>query len=762
MSGEYTCIGKPVPRRDSVDVVTGSALFLDDIRFQDLLYGKVLRSPHAHAKIKRIDKAAAESLPGVKAVLTWKDVPDWKGGTPRNVRILDQKLRYVGDAVALVAAVSVEIAEAAVKLVDVEYEVLPAVLDIDSALKPGAPLVHDDCPGNILPGGTIIFGPDCLKGLVMGDVEKGFREADVISEGEFGYENIPGALAPEPVGAVALWEDPGRVTVWSTTQAPYQDKVTLFHVFNREVEVRSIGHHVGGSFGTKIMCWQVQSYAALLSRATGKPVKIVFSKEEHMACFTVRIGSRIRARVGMKKDGTLTAIQGSWYVDTGYYSFTTQAEVAVGSGELMIMAQCPNWDLENIVVTTNRNASGSMRGFGGQELKCAFIPLLCMAMEKANLDPFEVLKKNYVKPGGGYFWRDGKWYPYRGIDYTKAMDAGAQTFGWREKWRGWLTPSAVEGSKRRGVGVGVHGNADVGEDTSEAYVQIGYNATATLFLCASEHGTGQKSNYVKMVAEVLQIPPERVSLSPADTLVTPFEFGPVGSRGTYAIASAVIDAAEDAKKQLLTHFAPKLGAAPDELDTAGGDVFVKSEPGKRMKWRALGNNRTILGYGRFEQDFTICNCMMSFVEVEVDTETGKLFLTRVVLATDVGKVIDPLGIEGQLNGCLGSAGIDSAIFEETILDPSSGHILNANLIDYKWRTFAELPPIDRVVLETPMPTHRFHAVGVGEIATSPGPSAVLMAASNAIGTWLTQYPVTPQRVLAVLGKVDSPKKGGGR
>lgn len=762
MGGEYRYIGKPVRRKDAVDIVTGAALFLDDLRFHNLLYGRVLRSPHAHARIKRIDKADALAMPGVKAVLTWEDIPDWKGGTPRHVRILDQKVRYVGDAVALVAATSDDIAEAALRRIQVEYEVLPAVFDIDAALRPDAPLVHEDCPGNILPGGTSLFGPNCLRGIAKGNIEEGFNAADVITEGEFGYENLPNALPPESVGAVALWEEPDRVTLWSTSQAPYMDTMTLFPIFNRRVEIRCIGTHVGGSFGTKVMCWQVQCYAALLSRATGRPVKVMFTKEEHMACFTLRIGSRIRAKVGMKKDGTLTAIAGTWYVDTGYYSFTTQAEIAVGSGELMIMAQCPNWDLKNVLVVTNRNASGITRGFGGQELKCAFIPLLCLAMEKAGLDPFEVLKKNFVKPGGGYFWRDGAWYPYRGIDYSAAMDQGAETFGWKEKWKGWLTPSAVQGAKRRGIGVGVHGNADVGEDASEAYVQLGGSGTATLFLCAAEHGTGQKSNYAKMVAEVLQIPPERVFMSPADTRVTPFEFGPVGSRGTYAIGSAVINAAEDAKKKLFDFLAPKLEVTPDDLETADGVVFVKSHPEKRLKWHAVGVDRTILGYGRFEPDFTICNCMMSLVEVEVDTETGKVSLTRVVLATDVGQIIDPLGLEGQLNGCLGSAGIDSAIFEETILDPASGHILNANLIDYKWRTFAELPPISQVVLETPIATHRFHAVGVGEIATSPGPSAVLMAASNAIGTWLTQYPLTPERVLAALGKGISRKKGGRR
>ena len=753
MGNNYRYIGKPMRRRDAVEIVTGTAQYLDDLKFQNLLHGKALRSPHAHALIKRIDKSKAEALPGVRAVLTWENNPGWKGGTPRNVPVLDKKVRYVGDAVALVAATTEAIAEEALDLIEVDYKVLPAVFDMDAALKPNAPLIYDEHPENILPGGTIAFGPNCLKGVVMGDVEKGFAEADVVAEGTFGYENIPNALPPESVGAVAIWEEPNKVTVWGTSQAPYMDKGSLFHVFNRQVEIRCIGHHVGGSFGTKIMCWQVQAYAVLLSRATGRPVKVMFTKEEHMSSFVLRIGSRIHAKVGMKRDGSITAIQGTWYVDSGYYSFTTQSQVAVGSGELMIMAQCPNWDLKNIVVVTNRNASGITRGFGGQELKCSFIPLLCLAMGKADLDPFEVLKKNFVKPGGGYFWRDGNWYDYRGIDYSAAMEKGAEKFGWKEKWKGWLTPTAVNGTKRTGIGVGVHGNADVGEDSAEAYVQLDPNGSATIFLCSVEHGTGQKSNYARMVSEALQIPPDRISMTPADTLLTPFEFGPVGSRGTYAIGSAVINAAEDARRKLFELVAPKLGVASQDLDTADGVVFVKSQPERNLKWRAMGFDRTITGHGRFEPDFTLCNCMMSFVEVEVDTETGKVTLLRVVLATDVGQIIDPQGLEGQLNGCIGSAGIDSAIFEETILNPSSGHILNANLIDYKWRTFAELPEIEHVVLESPIPTHRFHGVGVGEIATSPGPSAVLMAVSNAVGCWLHEYPVTPNRVLKALGKI---------
>jgi xanthine dehydrogenase molybdenum-binding subunit len=247
-------------------------------------------------------------------------------------------------------------------------------------------------------------------------------------------------------------------------------------------------------------------------------------------------------------------------------------------------------------------------------------------------------------------------------------------------------------------------------------------------------------------------------MAPSDSLVNPYEFGPAGSRGTYAIGAAVIRAAEDAKWKLFEHIAPILQAEPGSLDTENGIVFVKDNPDRRKSWKAMSVDRTIMGLGRFEPDYSLSNCMMTFVEVEVDTETGKVDLVKVVNATDVGQIIDPPGLEGQLNGCLGSGGIDSAIFEETVIDHVTGHILNPNLIDYRWRTFLELPPIGNVVLETPFPSHRFHAVGVGEVATSPGPSAVLMAVSNALGTWLHEYPATPERVLRALDRSAS----GGR
>jgi xanthine dehydrogenase molybdenum-binding subunit len=749
----YRFIGKATPRIDAVEIVTGNTQFLTDIKLPGMLYAKVLRSPHAHALIKRVDKSKAEKLPGVKAVLTWEDLPAWRGGTPRVTPVLGRKVRFVGDAVALVAATSEEIAAEAVGLINVEFEVLPAVFEMEEALKPGAPQLYEEYPGNVVTPGVPYFGPKSLKDIVMGDVKKGFEEADVITEGTFGYENIPNPLPPEPPAAIALWEGQNALTLWASDQASYRQKIYLGRIMGKEVDVRTLGVPCGSSYGSKAMSWQIELRAAALSKATGRPVRLSLTKEEHLATFTLRPGSRMHAKVGMKRDGTVTAVSGTWLLDTGYYSQTTQAQVAVGCGEVQLVVRCPNWDLKPTIVCTNRNASGIVRGFGGQELKCALIPLLSLAMQEAEVDPVEFFRKNYIKPGEGYFWRDGKWYIYRGVDYTKAIDEGAKVFGWREKWKGWLKATAVNGTKRTGVGVGVHGNVDIGESSSEAYVRLDADGSAKLYSFLVEHGTGQRSNMVKMVAEVLQLPMERVSVIAADSLVSPFEFGPAGSRGTYAMGSAVIAAAEDARRKLFELAALVLHTEPDELETEDGMIFLKRNPENKIPWEAaMGADRTCLGYGRYQADFTLANCMMTFVEVEVDTETGQATLRRVVNATDVGQIIDPPGLEGQLNGCLGSAGIDGALFEETILNKATGHMLNANMIDYKWRTFAELPPIQNVVLETPFQTHRFHAIGVGEVATAPGPSAVLMAVSNAIGVWLKEYPVTPERVLKRLGK----------
>jgi CO/xanthine dehydrogenase Mo-binding subunit len=754
MSQQYRYIGKAIPRKDAREITTGRAKYINDIQLPHMLYGKVLRSPHPHANIKSIDASRAKKLRGVKTILTYKDVPDWRVGNPLHLRVLDSKVRFVGDAVALVAAETEDTACEALDLIDVIYDILPAVYDAEKATEEGAPQLYEQFPRNILPPIAPFFGDHVLQNVKIGDTDAGFKEADIITEGDYEYDNIPNPLPPEPPGAIADWEAPDTVHVWLSSQGPYFDRLSLYYMLGRKINVNVTACQCGGSYGSKGNSFPIILQAVMLAKAARKPVKLCMSKEEHLNAFTLRLGSRIRGKVGIKNDGTVTAISGNWLVNTGYYSMITQGQVAVGLGEAQLAIRCNNWDLKSSVVCTNRNASGWIRGFGGQELMSALFLLMTQAMQKANIDPFNFFKKNFVESGDKYIWRDGDWWTSKVIDFTKSMDKGAECFNWNKKWQGWLMPTSINGNKRTGVGVGVIGNADVGEDVSESYVRLDPNHTATLYTSVCEQGTGQRSSICKVLAEALQIPPEHIYIVPQDPSVCPYEFGSVGSRGTYTMNAGVVKAAEDAKRKLFNIAAPLLNADPNSLDTRDGMIFIKDKPEKSISWRmAMGVTRTIIGYGRHEPDFSLCNMLMSFVEVEVDTETGKVDLLQVVNATDIGQIIDPPSLENQLNSCIGSAAIDSAIFEGTILDESNGRMLAANMIDYKWRTFNELPKITNVIMETPFPSHRFGAVGVGEITTAPGPSAVLMAISNAIGKRVVKYPATPDIILQALGKL---------
>ncbi len=758
MTEKFRHIGKATPRKDAREIVTGKAQYIDDLHPPKMLYGKSLKSPYPHAIIKNIDTTKAEAYPGVRAVLTHKNVPTWRAGPPPHRRLLDGKVRFVGDGVALVAADTPEIAEEATELITVEYEQLPAVYDVEEALKSGAPQLYDEFPGNLFPRGAPEFGHKALQEIVLGNVEEGFQEADFIAEGTYAYENLPNPLPPEPPGVIAQWEGPNQLTIWISSQSASMNRL-VSQPFMGLADVRAISTQCGGSYGTKNGNLIQIGWAAALARATARPVKIYLTKEEHMATYTLRLGSRMQGKIGIKKDGTVTAVSARWLVNAGAASETAQGMVAVGCGEAQLALRCKNWNFQPHVVCTNRNPSGVVRGFGGQELKSALMPLVTIALEKAALDPLEFYKKNFIKPGDGYFWRDGNWHVCRAADYTKAMVQGAEAFGWQEKWKGWGRATTVAGAKRTGVGVSVHGNADVGEDPSEAYVRLNPDGTAVVSICASESGMGQRSSLCKMVAEVLDLPLDKVNMTPPDTLVNPFDFGLVGSRGTYALGTAVINAAEDAKKKLFALAAPAMNLKPEELATKDGLLFDPYNPERKpIPWRrVLGIMQTCQGEGRFETDFTLPNFMTVFAEVEVDTETGKADLKRIVTASDCGRIIDPLVLEGQLHGSLGAAGTDTALFEETIIDERNGRIMNCNMIDYKWRTYPDLPEFITVILETPMPSHRFGAIGIGEISTAPGPAAVLMAIYNAIGTRIMDYPATPDKILKALGK-----KGGTR
>jgi xanthine dehydrogenase molybdenum-binding subunit len=758
MTKEYRHIGKDSPRMSARAFVTGKSKYIRDMKRPHMLYGKVLRSPYPHASIKNIDTSKAEKLRGVKAVLTHRNVPDWYFGLPLfHARILDSKVRYIGDAVALVAAETEQIAEEAIDLIDVEYEALPAVYDIEEAMKPDAPQLYTQFPGNLVPNELTTGRMHHILDVDIGDTEKGFEEADIIVEGTARLESAQNALPPEAPGVIAEWED-GKLTEWGAFSSLGVTIIGAGVVMKLAPgNLRLIAADVGGSYGSKHGDVRIMAHTALLAGAARRPVGLFYTKEEHLASFQVRIRSRAHYKVGMKKDGTVTAITGEWLVDCGALSFAQSLMISVGLIAFPILAKCSNLKVETKTILTNTIPSGPYRGFGYLENTALLSPILSMAMERADLDPVEYFKKNCIKPGDKFF------HAYEGIgfetstgpDITRAIEKGTELFRWKNKWKGWGKPTAVTGTKRTGIGIGMTGHTDIGEQPSNENVELNMLGTVKVYCGATEFGTGARDVVRKIAAETLDVPLERVIITPPDTMVAPWEWGSTGSRTTYAMGAAVVAAAEDAKRKLFKQSAPMLQAKPEDLETKDGMVYVRGENEKRLPWRVImGRGGTITGEGHFPGGYGIPAYQIQFVEVEVDVETGEVKLLSLVSATDCGQIIEPLALQGQLQGFF--PGADLALREESVVDKATGHMLNPNMIDYKWRVFPELPTHQFVILETPPnadPPCPFGAFGVGEPSIAPTTPAISMAIYNAIGKRFLEYPITPEKILKALGKL---------
>jgi len=755
MAENYKYIGKHVNRAEAKELVSGKQQFIDDLRIPGMIVARVLGSPCAHANIKRIDVSKAQALPGVKAVLTHETVPDWYSGLPLHRRVLDKKVRFVGDSVAIVAATTLDIADQALRLIEVEYEELPFVLDCEEALKDGAPQIYEQFDHNIFTPVTP-FSKEPFDHIHVGDVKKGFEEAAYIEEGYYCYDRFPHPMPPECPGVIVNWTGPQALTCWYNGGGPHLQKLKLENALGGKVTVRCIGVWTGGSYGSKQELIGLALKAAALAQIVKRPVKLMMDRRDHFNWFEIRMGSRMRGKIGMTKDGIINAVEGMWYVDSGMSSSFAQAQMAVGLGEAQaFLGKCKNWHLDSRLVVTNHIPAAPIRGFGGQELKASLIPLVNVAIRKAGFDPFDVYRKNFVSAGDRYIWRDFLWWDVKSVDFKASMDEAAKKFGWKDKWKGWEVPTSVKGNKAVGVGVGVHGNADIGEDPTEAFIKLHAFGNVTVECCIGETGGGQRHAAQKMAAEVMNVPFDTVQVVDPDTHGTPYDAGLIGSRGTVTIGTAVVRAAKDAKKNLL-ELASKLMHIPsEELDTENYMIFVKKNPEMRIPWiAAFGTpEKTVTGMGYYEQNFDKCNFAIYFAEVEVNLDTGQAKLVRALEGTDVGQVIDPVNLKMQMEGSFGAAGADTALFEEEIIDQRTGRVMNGNMYDYKWRTFNEFPPFDTVILESQFDTESFHALGFGEISGSPGPAAILMAVSNAIGKIVTTYPATQDVILKALGKV---------
>jgi CO/xanthine dehydrogenase Mo-binding subunit len=598
--------------------------------------------------------------------------------------------------------------------------------------------------------------------VVKGDIKTGDENCDIIAEGEVRYDKFPTPLPIENPICIAKWEDDGSLSAWVSTQAPHLCR-TSNSLSMGGIRLNVKAFNVGGSFGSKVAMTEQVFYAAAASRAAGgAPVRWRETKSDHLLSHDLRLGTILKGRIGMTKEGIVDLVDAQLIVDTGYTSDLAQGIGSVGLGEVqLVLAKCKNWNLVSRVIATNRTFSGAVRGFGGQEMKSVVMLLWQDAMIELGIDPVECFKKNIVTPGDTYTWRDNHDYTCYEVNFIPAIDKTAEAFGWKDKWKGWLKPTSVNGNKARGVGVSLHLNADAGEDNTTAYVRIDHLGYVTVHHGGAEFGQAQRSNaMVKVAAEALNVPFEKVSVVEADTRSTPGDFGLQGSRGTKCVESAIWKAAKDCYQKILEHASELIfhnEVPPEALEFKDGFITIKGKADMEpipIIAAMVDPFSTITGFGEYREDFTTPNFFLNFVEVEVDLDTGYADVVELAGGTDVGQIIDPVQLSMQIDGGIGAAGLDTAFFEGHVLDTYTGRNLTTNMIDYKMRPFNQFPKYDKkVIMESQFDVSPIKALGCGEITGAASPGAVIMAISNAIGAKVRDYPATPEVILKAMNKI---------
>jgi xanthine dehydrogenase molybdenum-binding subunit len=767
---DLSIVGKSQKLIDGVEKATGSAKFTFDVQLPRMLHVKTLRSPHPHAVISNIDTSKAEKMPGVKAVLTHKNVPPvrllpWGALITRGMFVLDKRVRFVGDEVAAVAAVDEYTAQDALDLIEVGYEVLPAVFDPEEALKPGAVNIHPEGDGVNPPGNVCGPAPWTPWSVERGNVEQGFKEADHIFEDSYWGASTQ-AAALEPKGCVASWEG-DRLTVWTAIQSPYELLYDMHRVLGVPMsKMKIINGFVGGGFGSKNENGRICFIAALLAKMTGRPVRYVYTREEEFIAGRRKHAVKAHMKLGLKRDGTITALQGKVVFDVGAYGCQGGGSViAWGPGWLPTNTyRSPiKWELWD--VATNLPTSGTMRGTATTSLSIFLESLVDKAATELGIGPLEIRLKNAMRPGDPV---DGGITKISSCGLDKCLKIGAEKIGWKNRKQ----TGAAQGTKRRGIGVGMH-VYDTGwwRAISSAIVKIQEDGSVNLFLGAVDFGQGFRTSAAQMAAEVLGVPLESVRVTNNDTDAAPSAPPTAGSISVICVGPAVIRASEDAKRQLLRRASDKLGAGVDNLEVGNGRVYVKGDPGKWVPFGALcvdatiqpshppfpgetAPTGTIVGKGSNEQPYfpyTAKQCGAHFAEVEVDMETGKVTPLKMVVVHDCGTPINPSVVEGQLEGA-SAMGVGYALSEEIVFDGEK--MVNPSFMDFKFLTAKEMPDIEPVIIDSYEQIGPFGGKGVGEGAIISTPSAIANAIYNATGVQLKERPMTPRRMLKAL------KEGG--
>lgn len=747
---DYKVIGTRPIRHDGVDKVTGRAKYGADIDLAGMLHGKVLRSPHAHARIKSIDTSKAEALPGVKSVITVKDLPlqedkiEELGEGAANLKHLrcnvlaEDKVLYHGHAIVAVAAVDPNIAEDALSLIDVEYEVLPPVLTVQDATADGAPLLLEDQT-------TQSLGEDTGdKSNItthfqhkLGDVDAGFDKADIVIEREFDTATVHQGYI-EPQNATALWNADGQITVWCSTQGAFAVREQTAQLLDVPVSrVKVVPMEIGGGFGGKIRVY-LEPLAAVLSKKTGRPVKMVMSRTEVLLATGPTAGSYIKCKIGATKDGKIVAAQAKMMYESGGYPGNWAAP-----GSMCIFApyNIPNVLIDGYEVLVNKPQTMAYRAPGATNAAFASETIIDEICEELGTDPIDFRIANSSKEGTRR--ADGPTFPRIGNEECLQLARATDHYN-----------SKLEGKHvGRGVASGFWFNAGL---KSSASASVNADGTVSLVEGSTDIG-GSRASLAMQLAETLGITATEIKPQVVDTDSVGETDVTGGSRTTFATGWAAYKVGLDIKKQMIERAAKYWEISEDDVDYKDGVMTSKADASKSMTFKDVASKLgetggPVMGRATVQPPGVGGAFSTMIVDVEVDTDTGKVEILRASIIQDAGKAIHPSYVEGQMQGGV-AQGIGWALNEEYAYK-EDGILANGSLLDYRMPTCLDLPMIETHIVEVPNPGHPYGVRGVGEVPIVPPPAAVANAIYDAIGVRLYDLPMSPGRVLEALWNKD--------
>ncbi len=766
----FAVVGKPLPKVDAPKLAQGKPAFVADFERPGMLYAKILHSPHAHARIKDIDISAAEALPGVHAVLCYKNVPRVPFSTagqsypipgPLDYVSFDNKVRYVGDRVAAVAAETPEIAEQALELIKVEYEVLPPVLSLDEAMAEGAPVIHDE--EDYVPFGEC----DPSRNLVakvridIGDVDAACAEADHVFETEVETQKMK-HVPPEPWVCLTYWDEDDRLVIVTSTQVPFHVRRILAPVLGlSEGQIRVIKPRIGGAFGNKQEIYE--DIPAHLTIATGRPVLLELTREEQFVYTVTRHPMRIRYRVGVKADGTMVAQDLRAWSDTGAYGGHGLTVLGNTGHKTLPLYNTPNVRFWGETYYTTRPRAGAYRGYGVTQGVIATETLITQIAVRLGMDPLEFRLKNIIGPHTENImsraWSEGREARGEIIESNglrEAAEQGAAAIDWYDKY-GNPDWHRVPGKPhlRRGIGVAflMQGSGIPNLDMAAASIKMNDDGSFNLLIGATDLGTGSDTILGQIAAEVIGCTLDALIIRSSDTDLTPFDKGAYASSTTYISGGAVARAAEQVARQIKAVAADMLGVEPEELTLRNNMAYT--EDGQSLTFRDIAmyalhrqNQHQIMGQASFISPVSPPPFAAQFAEVTVDLETGQVTADRLLIALDSGKIVNPLTASGQAEGGMLQA-LGYGLTEELVYD-AQGRTVNPRLDDYRVFRADEAPQMETIFVETFEPSHPLGVKSVAEIVVNGAAPAVLNAIYDATGVMVKRVPVTPERLWRAL------------